>query len=71
MCSKRLKDNAYTHTHKMRNIKPLIVPVHIKACLTKQAGLLDKRENKKMALMTSVHKNSDCIVRLITRPKET
>ena len=56
MCSKRLKDNthAYINTHKMRNIKPLLVPVHIKACLTKQAGLLDKQGNKKMALMTSV-----------------
>lgn len=61
---------ARTHTQ-MRNIKLLIVPVHIKACLTKQAGLLDKQKNKKMALMTSVHKNSDCIVRLITRLKET
>lgn len=76
MCSKRLKDNARTHTytqtytHKMRNIKPLIVPVHIKAWLTKQAGLVDKQENKKMALMTSVHKDSDCIVCLITRLKE-
>lgn len=44
---------AHTHTHKMRNIKPLIVPVHRKACLTKQAGLSDKQGNKEMALMTS------------------
>lgn len=59
MCSKRLKDSvrAHTHTHineTLANAKPLIVPVHIKACLTQQAGLLDKLENKKMALMTSV-----------------
>lgn len=44
--------------------------MHIKACLTKQAGLLDKQSNKKMALMASVDKDSDCIVHLITRLKE-
>ena len=56
MCSRTLKDNARTHTHRMRNIKPVMVPVHIKACLTKQEGLLDRLRNKKLALMTSVDK---------------
>lgn len=60
MCSKRLKDNKPTHT-RMRHVKPLIIPGHIKECLAQRAGLLDELGNKKIALMTSLDRTATAL----------
>lgn len=58
-----------TQTQKIRNIKPLIIRAHTKACRTKRTGMLNKQANRKTAPVTWAD-NRNRIFHLITRREE-